>query len=92
MDIEQIVEQMPRAESPGVITTRWNDPRYMDRLAYQCFNRGCDAQCRLLAEKGYRKVPSEEEIYRNLYRVEATSDRIAFAAKLRKWLMGEQDG
>ncbi len=64
--IERIIAEMPRAENPVPITT-CDDPhynnwyRYMDRQIHEYFGKGAEAQCQLLAEQGYRLVPSEHE-------------------------------
>jgi len=55
MDIEKIVAEMPKAENPY--------PDHKD--VWGAHNDATEAQCQLLAEQGWRKVP-EEQIIKNL--------------------------
>jgi len=68
MNIDDIVAKMPKAPNPG----RWHgtidkddpdlDPKSKENLKYFVFDAQMKYQCRFLAEQGYRRVPSVEEI------------------------------
>ena len=47
-----IREEIEEVENPYIITRRWDDPRYMDRLAHECFEEGRQAILKALGENG----------------------------------------
>ncbi len=104
-NIEQIIADMPRAKNPHkcwcaedkCVLFRLTTRQRNEDMAYHRHIITAKAQCRLLAEKGYRKVPSEEEI-----RLYLESEHLVtvirlvmplgvFVKRFHKWLMGKQD-
>jgi hypothetical protein len=46
-----ITEEIKKVENPYQITTRYDDPRYMDRLAHECFEEARQKIIKALEEK-----------------------------------------
>jgi len=81
MDIDNIVAGMPKAENP-----------HTEIKAFVIFGAGVGAQCQLLAERRWRKVPSINKLVVELSRVEALRDLRAvtpLAEELHRWLLEE---
>jgi len=94
MDIDKIVEQMPKAENkhniivePETSFGKWARRHYN----YGYINATFD-QCRLLAEQGWRKVPSVEELAEELDRHHTHYTSLERAILLHRRLMEVEDG
>ncbi len=85
MDIDRIVEQMPRVKLR-------NPDYYLDAFV-RGYNDAAFAQCRLdaqwILDQELRKVPSEHEWYLWFLSVPPGTPPHELAARTRKWLMGE---
>lgn len=78
--VAKIVAEMPKTEFPN-----WNP--YYPTKRYS-WDRAIEAQCQLLAEQGWRKVPSVTEIADKLISSPLTFFQSnAIAGPLRRWLL-----
>ena len=54
------VEEMPLAENQYPMTTRWDDPRYLDRLSHESFQEGTEAQRQIDHDFLMKEQPKED--------------------------------
>lgn len=85
MDIDKIVAEMPKAKNPYIDSETHTGKLVAERSQWG-FDRGVKDQCQVLAEMGWRKVPSVEQI---LYRLTKTSSggSLNDAKELHRWLL-----
>lgn len=81
MDIDGIVAEMPKTDNPFA-PSHSPEHQYYDAAIYH--------QCQLLAEQGYRPVPSEEEIVDKIpiiHGLYMLKSKIEASKMLRQWLL-----